>query len=83
MSLSALVLLFIATTFSVTAYHAKEHSLAQQWYASGERALAAGYAEAATEDFRTALVYSHNDPLIEFKLAHALTVAGHLHQARA
>jgi len=82
-SLSALILLFIATTFSVTAYHAKERSLAQQWYASGERDLAAGRAEAAIEDFRAALVYSHNDPLIEFKLAHALTVAGHLHQARA
>ncbi|MGA2072196.1 MAG: tetratricopeptide repeat protein [Terriglobia bacterium] len=82
-SLSALILLFIATTFSVTAYHAKERSLAQQWYASGERDLAAGRAEAAIEDFRAALVYSHNDPLIEFQLAHALTVAGHLRQARA
>jgi tetratricopeptide (TPR) repeat protein len=82
-SLAALFILFIATTFSVTAYHAKEHSLAQQWYASGERDLAAGRAEAAIEDFRTALVYSHNNPLIEFQLAHALTVAGHLHEARA
>jgi len=83
LSLAALILLFIATTFSVTAYHAKEHSLAQQWYASGKRDLAAGHAEAAIEDFRTALVYSHNDPLIELQLAHALTAAGHLHEARA
>jgi len=83
LSLAALILLFIATSFSVTAYHAKEHSLAEQWYASGERDLAAGRAEAAIEDFRAALVYSHNDPLIEFQLAHALTAAGHLHQARA
>jgi len=82
-SLAALIVLFIATGISVTAYHAKEHSLAQQWYASGERDLTAGQAEAAIEDFRTALIYSHNDPLIEFKLAHALTAAGHLHQARA
>jgi tetratricopeptide (TPR) repeat protein len=82
-SLAALIVLFIATSFSVTAYHAKEHSLAQQWYASGERDLTAGHAEAAIEDFQTALIYSHDDPLIEFKLAHALTVAGHLHQARA
>jgi tetratricopeptide (TPR) repeat protein len=83
LSLATLILLFIATTFSVTAYHAKEHSLTQQWYASGERDLAAGHADSAVEDFRTALVYSHNDPLIEFQLAHALNVAGHLHQARA
>jgi len=82
-SLAALIVLLIATGISVTAYHAKEHSLAQQWYASGERDLAAGHSEAAIEDFRTALIYSHNDPLIEFKLAHALTVAGHLRQARA
>jgi len=83
LSLAALIVLFIATTFSVTAYHAKEHSLAEQWYASGKRDLAAGRAEAAIEDFRAALVYSHNDPLIELQLAHALTAAGHLRQARA
>ena len=82
-SLAALIVLFIATTFLVTAYHAKEHSLAKQWYTSAERDLAAGHAEASIEDFRTALVYSRNDPQIEFRLAHALTVAGHLHEARA
>jgi tetratricopeptide (TPR) repeat protein len=82
-SLAALIVLFIATGFSVTAYHAKERSLAQRWYARGERDLTANHAEAAIEDFRTALVYSHNDPLIEFQLAHALTAAGHLRQARA
>ncbi len=82
-SLAALIILFIATGFSVTAYHAKERSLAQRWYVRGERDLTAGHSEAAIEDFRTALIYSHNDPLIEFKLAHALTAAGHLHQARA
>jgi predicted Zn-dependent protease len=82
-SVLVLVILFIATTFSVRAYRAKERDLAQQWYASGERELTAGHAEAALEDFRSALVYSHNDPLIEFQLAHALVAAGHLHEARA
>ena len=82
-SLAALILLFIATSFAATAYHAKERSLAQQWYASGERDLAAGRAETAIGDFRAALVYSHNDPLIEFQLARALIAAGHLHEARA
>ena len=82
-SLAALIALFIATGFSVRAYHAKEHSLAQRWYVRGERDLTAGHAEAAIEDFRTALIYSHNDSLLEFKLAHALTAAGHLYQARA
>ena len=83
LSLAALILLFIATTFSVNAYHAKEHSLAQQWYSSGERDLAAERAEAAIQDFRTALVYSHNEPLTELQLAHALIAAGHFHEARA
>jgi tetratricopeptide (TPR) repeat protein len=82
-SLAVLILLFIATTFLVTAYHAKEHSLARQWHAAGEQDLAAGHAKAAIEDFRSALMYSANDPLMEFQLAHALMVAGHLHEARA
>ena len=83
LSLAALIVLFIATGFCAKAYHAKERFLAQQWYALGERDLAADRAEAAIEDFRTALVYSNNDPLIELQLAHALTAAGRFHQARA
>jgi tetratricopeptide (TPR) repeat protein len=73
----------VITTFAVKAYRAKERALAQQWYVSGERELAAGRAEAALEDFRSALAYSRNDSLVEFQLAHALAAAGHLPEARA
>jgi predicted Zn-dependent protease len=57
--------------------------LARQWYVSGERELAAGRAEAALEDFRSALAYAPKDSLIELQLAHALAAAGHLPEARA
>jgi predicted Zn-dependent protease len=83
LSFLVLIILFVITGFAVKAYHAKERALARQWYVSGERELAVGHAEAALEDFRSALVYSPNDSLIELQLAHALAAAGHLPEARA
>ena len=83
LSFLVLIILFVITTFAVKAYRAKERALAQQWYVSGERELAAGRAEAALEDFRSALVYSRDDSHIELQLAHALAAAGHLPEARA
>jgi hypothetical protein len=83
LSFLLLIILFVITGFAVKAYHAKERALARQWYVSGERELTAGHAEAALEDFRSALVYSPNDSLIELQLAHALAAAGHLPEARA
>ena len=65
LSVLALIILFSITTFLVKTYRAKERELAQEWYGSGERELNAGHAEAALGDFRSALVYSRNDPLIE------------------
>ena len=83
LSVLVLIILFSVTTFLVKAYRAKERDLAQQWYVAGERELTAGRAEAAVEDFRSSLVYSRNNPLVELQLAHALAAAGHLHEARA
>jgi tetratricopeptide (TPR) repeat protein len=83
LSVLVLIIMFSITTFSVKAYRGKEHELAQKWYVSGERELNAGHAEAALGDFRSALVYSRNDPLIELQLARALSAAGHLYEARA
>ncbi|HXX24481.1 MAG TPA: tetratricopeptide repeat protein [Terriglobia bacterium] len=83
LSVLVLIILFSITTFSVKAYRGKERELAQKWYVSGERELNAGHAEAALGDFRSALVHSRNDPLIELQLARALSAAGHLHEARA
>jgi len=83
LSVLVLVLLFSATTFLVRAYRAKERELAQHWYVLGERALAAGRGEAALEDFRSALVHSPDDSLVEFQLARALAASGHLSEAHA
>jgi predicted Zn-dependent protease len=83
LSFLALIILFSITTFAVRAYRAKERELAQQWYASGERELAAGHAGTALQDFRSALVYAQDRSIIELQLAHALAAAGHLPEARA
>jgi predicted Zn-dependent protease len=83
LSLLVLIILFVITTLAVKAYHAHERELAQQWYAAGERELKAGRAEAALEDFRSALIYTRNDSLVELQLAHALVAAGHLSEASA
>jgi tetratricopeptide (TPR) repeat protein len=83
LSVLVLIILFSVTTFSVQAYRAKERELARQWHTSGERELRAGRAEAALEDFRSALVYAPDDSLIELQLAYALAAAGHLPEARA
>jgi predicted Zn-dependent protease len=83
LSFLLLLILFVITTLAVKAYRAKERALARQWYVSGERDLGAGRAEAALEDFRSALVYSPDDSHVELELAHALAAAGHLPEARA
>ncbi len=77
-----LIVLFVAATFAVKAYQAKESALAKQWYAWGERDLAAHHAEAALQDFQSALMYSRDDSHIELQLAKALAAAGHLSEAR-
>ncbi len=83
LSLLILIILFFITTFAVKAYRAKERALGQRWYVAGERELAAGQAEAALKDFRSALAYSPDDPLIQLHLAHGLAAAGHRSEAHA
>ena len=83
LSFLVLIILFVITSFAVKAYRAKERALARQWYVSGERELTAGHAEAALGDFRSALVYSPNDSLVQLQLAHALAAASHLPEAHA
>jgi Tfp pilus assembly protein PilF len=82
LSFLVLIILFVVTTSAVKAFRAKERALAQQWFVTGERQLRAGRAEAALEDFRSALAYAPNDSRIELQLAHALAAAGHLAEAR-
>jgi tetratricopeptide (TPR) repeat protein len=83
LSVLVLILLFSGATFLVKAYRGKQRGLAQHWDVLGERALAAGHGEVALEDFRSALVYSPDDPLIELQLARALAAASHLPEAHA
>ena len=83
LSFLVLIVLFLFTSFAVNAYRAREREVAQEWYASGERDLAAGRPEAALGDFRSAVVYSRNDSHIELRLAHTLAAAGHFPEARA
>lgn len=82
LSLLILIILFFITTFVVKAYRAKESMLGQKWYVAGERELSAGHAEAALEDFRSALVYSPDDAQIELHLAQALAASGHRSEAQ-
>jgi tetratricopeptide (TPR) repeat protein len=83
LSFVALIILFLGTSFAVKAFRAKEREVAQEWYSSGERELTSGRPEAALEYFRSALVYSSNDPRIEIRLTHTLAAAGHFPEARA
>jgi tetratricopeptide (TPR) repeat protein len=71
-----LVLLFVITGFTVRVYHAVERGFAQEWYTRGEEDLRAGRAEAARDDFRTALSYSRDNTQYQLRLAQALMAAG-------
>jgi len=70
-----LIALFGVTAFVTRTYHKRIHTLADEWYASGEQALAADRAEEAVTDFRNALVYSPNNSIFQFHLARALIAA--------
>lgn len=85
--LIACVVLLIAllgfTAFIVRQYKHTVHRYADEWSAKGEAALKAGQTDAATNDYRNALVYKPNDPTFQFQLAEALARAGKSSQARA
>jgi len=78
-----LPIFFTLTGFITRSYRAKEQALAQEWFARGEDDLKANRASAALEDFRTALVYSPDNDLLELRLAQALAAAGRYQEAGA
>jgi len=82
-SLLGVAILSVVTAFAAKLYHAKERSLAQQWYATGEQELRANRAENAVTDFRTALNYSRDNEVFQLRLAQALLAAHHADEARA
>src|SRR2546425_370354 len=78
----ALVAFFIVTGFAARAYHSKEKHLADEWYARGEANLGAGRPASALDDFRTALIYSRDNPRYQFRLARALLESDRIEEAR-
>jgi tetratricopeptide (TPR) repeat protein len=83
LSVLGVILLFLVTGSLTRLYHVKEKSLAQYWFAQGDRELAAGRAGNALTAFRTALVYSPDDSNLQLHLAEALAAAGRIEEARA
>ena len=74
--------LWVATSLAARSYRHEERSLAKQWFALGEAALAKGNSEAAVGDFRTALAYSPQWTY-RLQLAQALLQSGREDEARA
>ena len=77
-----LIVMFVATGFTVKFYHAVERGLAEDWYGQGEQELKDGHPEVALTDFRNALSYSRDNPLYQLRLAQALAAAGRRQEAR-
>lgn len=77
-----LTVMFIVTGFAAKFYHAKAKALGREWYNRGEADLRAGRADAALEDFRTALAYSGENARYRLQLGRALAAAGRLPEAR-
>lgn len=70
--ISAIVLLFAATTLLNGVYRHTRRARAERQYQAGMRLAGAGRNDAAAEDFRAALVYEHDDPQYRMALAKSL-----------
>ena len=79
----SLLLLVVITAFLSRMYHKQVHTLADGWFAQGERDMQAGNVPAALTDYRNALVYNPSNTRFQFSLAKALAAAGHGDEARA
>ena len=79
----ALLVMVIVTAFCSRLYHKQVHTLADGWFAQGERDLQAGNVNAALTDYRNSLVYNPSNTRFQFSLAKALAAAGHGDEARA
>ena len=71
-------------TYTLTStYTRREDSLARHWYQLGDADLAAGNPKLAVADFRTALLYSRDNPDFRLRLAEALAANNDIQQAIA
>lgn len=75
--------LFAVTAFASRMYHKTFHALADQWYSAGEAAFQSKNVPEAITDLRNALIYSPNNTMFQFRLAQALSAAGHGDQAES
>ncbi len=78
-----LALLFVITNSSANAYRSERLRLAESHYKSGEDLAKAGQPAKAVEEFRAALLYSHDDPQYELALSVSLMDLGRLDEAQA
>jgi tetratricopeptide (TPR) repeat protein len=79
----SLLTLVAITAFLSRMYHKQVHTLADGWFAQGERDMQAGNITAALTDYRNALVYNPYNTRFQFSLATALAAAGRGNEARA
>jgi predicted Zn-dependent protease len=83
-ALVAVAAVAFAATYAVTAsYSRREDALARRWFRQGQADLAAGRSKAAVADFRTALLYSRDNPQYRLQLAQALAADNDIPQAIA
>ncbi len=74
---------FSVTRIAVSAYKAKQRSIAYSWQIRGENDLRGGQAAAAVEDFENALVYDRENASYRLQLAIALVQAGRYNEAQS
>lgn len=72
-----------ATVFANRFYQNKQQRLGEMWFGRGQAALSAGNPQAAIQDFRNALYYSHDDRAYRLRLAEALVAAHHIPEAQS
>ena len=83
-ALVAVAAIGFGATYGITAaYTRREDSLARHWYQLGESDLNNGKARLAVSDFRTALLYSRDNPRFRLRLAQALAADNDIPQAIA
>jgi predicted Zn-dependent protease len=74
---------FSAVNTFVAGSRARREQLAAEWARRGDRELAAGRADAAVDDYRTAQKYARDANVYRMPLAEALVAGRHLNEARA
>jgi Flp pilus assembly protein TadD len=74
---------FVVTHFINKSYQRREDALARRWYQRGEADLSSGRPNDAAAAFRTAIIYSRDNPQYRLRLAEALAADNDIPQAIA